>query len=85
MYFPFSAQHIATNSNTLQLTATHNITTSLDIYLILRATRCNTLPHTATQCNTMQHVILCLIQMSFSSSCSTLQHTATHCNTLQQT
>jgi len=40
-----------------------------------RATRCNTLQHTATHCNTRKY------SNDRAARCNTLQHTATHCNT----
>ena len=45
------------------------------LMMLVIATHCNTLQHTATHCNTLQHTV---------THCNTLQHTATHCNTLQQ-
>ena len=70
-------QHTATHCNTLlQRTATHWKNLSETSQLTGLGRERLTLQHTATHCNTLQHT---------ATHCNTLQHTATHCNTLQHT
>ena len=58
--------------------------------LLVRASHCNTLPHTeayhaAKRCNTLQHTAThCNMLQHAATRCHALQRTATHCNTFQQ-
>jgi len=70
-------QHIATQCNALQHTATHSNRMMESVFLLtieaskLGCTHCNTLRHTATHCNTLQHT---------ATHRHTPPHTAAHCN-----